>query len=185
MAAIDTNSVYGKIIHDLPGGAKLLTCLQCGMCGGSCPSGPDMDHTPRKLFAMIAAGQDQEVLRSNTFWYCVSCYLCTVRCPQEIPITDILYHLKHQAIEAGLYTTDAVDFSQTFVGQVENYGRAFELGLATQFYLAHRPLGGLKMGPMALAMMSRGRLHLRPTRIKAIRQLRRILDKAKEIGARP
>ena len=84
-----------------------------------------------------------------------------------------------------MYTTDAVDFSQTFVGLVENYGRAFEFGLATQFYLTHHPLGGLKMGPMALAMMSRGRLNLRPTRIKAIRQLRDILNKAKEIGARP
>ncbi len=182
--AIDTNSVNGKIITQLPGGEKLQTCLQCGMCGGSCPSGPDMDYTPRKLFAMIAAGQDEEVLRSNTFWYCVSCYLCTVRCPQEIPITDIMYHLKHQAIKAGLYSTEAVGFSETFIGQVENYGRAFELGLATQFYLGHHPLGGLRMGSMALAMISRGRLHLRPKRIKAIRQLRRILDKAKEIGAR-
>lgn len=181
---LNPNSVYGRIISELHGGEKLKSCLQCGMCGGSCPSGPDMDHTPRKLFAMIAAGQDEEVLRSNTFWYCVSCYLCTVRCPQEIPITDIMYHLKHQAIEAGLYTTDAVDFSETFIGHVENYGRAFEFGLATQFYLAHHPLGGLKMGPMALGMLARGRLNLRPTRIKAVRQLRNILNKAKEIGAR-
>ena len=183
--AIDSQSVYGKIINELPGGEKLQSCLQCGMCGGSCPSGADMDYTPRKLFALIAAGEDTAVLRSNTFWYCVSCYLCTVRCPQEIPITDIMYHLKHQAIEAGLYTTDAVGFSETFIGQVENYGRAFELGLATQYYLTHHPLGGLRMGPMALAMMSHGRLNLRPKRIKAIRQLDRILKKAKEIGARP
>jgi quinone-modifying oxidoreductase subunit QmoC len=181
---LESNSVYGKIVNDLPGGEKLKSCLQCGMCGGSCPSGEDMDYTPRNLFAMIAAGLDEDVLRSNTFWYCVSCYFCTVRCPKEIPITDIMYHLKHQAIEAGLYTTDAVGFSETFVGQVENYGRAFELGLATQFYLAHRPLGSLRMGPMGLAMMTHGRLNLRPKRIKAIRQLRGILKKAKEIGAR-
>lgn len=133
---------------------------------------------------MIAAGQDNDVLTSNTFWYCVSCYLCTVRCPQEIPITDIMYHLKHQAIDAGLYTSDAVDFSETFIGQVEQYGRAFELGLATQFYLTHHPLDRIKMGPMALAMMNRGRLNLRPKRIKSMKQLRRILDRAKEIGAK-
>lgn len=181
---IAPDSVYGKIIHDLPGGEKLKTCLQCGMCGGSCPSGEDMDYTPRELFAMIAAGQDKDVLRSNTFWYCVSCYLCTVRCPQQIPITDIMYHLKHQAIKAGLYTTDAVGFSETFIGQVETFGRAFELGLATQFYLTHHPLDRIRMGPMALAMMSRGRVNLRPRRIHNMRQLRQILDKAKEIGGR-
>ena len=56
--SLKPNSVYKKVIDELPGGAKLLTCLQCGMCGGSCPSGEDMDHTPRKLFAMIAAGEE-------------------------------------------------------------------------------------------------------------------------------
>jgi len=45
-------------------------------------------------------------------------------------------------------------------------------------------LGSLRMGPMGLAMMTHGRLNLRPKRIKAIRQLRGILNKAKEIGAR-
>ena len=143
-----------------------------------------MDHSPRAIFAMLDAGMEDQVLSSNTSWFCVSCYYCMVRCPQEIPITDIMYHLKHQAIQQGLYTTDAVSFSETFIGQVENYGRAFELGLATQFYLSHHPLGRLNMGPMALAMMSRGRLNLRPKRIKALRQLRNILDKAKEIGER-
>ena len=43
------------------------------------PSGPDMEHTPRRLFAMIEAGLKEEVLRSNTPWYCVSCYYCMAR----------------------------------------------------------------------------------------------------------
>ena len=59
--------------------------MQCGTCGGSCPSAADMDHTPRLLFAMIRAGLRDEVLRSNTPWMCVSCYFCAVRCPQEDP----------------------------------------------------------------------------------------------------
>src|SRR4030042_73962 len=71
--------------------------LQCGPCGGSCPSGADMDHTPRALFAMINSGMREEVLRSNTPWYCVSCYYCTSRCPKEIPITEIMYTLKRLA----------------------------------------------------------------------------------------
>ena len=180
---LEPNSVYEKIITGLPDGEKLKSCLQCGNCTGSCPSAPDMDYAPRGLFALIAAGLDDKVLRANTFWYCVSCYQCTVRCPQEIPITDIMYNLKHQAIEKGLYTTDAKDFSGTFIGMVELFGRAFELGLAAQFHLLHHPLGSVKMAPMALGMMSRGRLKLIPKRIKNMGQLRAILNKAKEIGA--
>lgn len=28
------------------GVSRLEMCIQSGTCGGSCPSGPDMDHTP-------------------------------------------------------------------------------------------------------------------------------------------
>jgi hypothetical protein len=38
------------------------------------------------------------------------------------------------------------------------------------------------MGPMALGMLTRGRMPLRPTRIKGVAYLRAILRKAKEIA---
>ncbi len=82
-----------------PGESRLLKCIQCGTCGGSCPSGADMQYTPRHIFAMIRADMRDEVLSSNTPWYCVSCYYCTVRCPQDVHITDIMYTLKRMAIE--------------------------------------------------------------------------------------
>ena len=166
----------------IPGGERLKLCLQCGTCGGSCPSGPDMDHTPREIFAMIMAGKRDSVLRSNTFWFCVSCYYCTVRCPQQIPITAIMYQLKHIAASDKRYTTDATAFSQTFIGMVETFGRGFELGLATQYYLMNRPLSMLGMTPMALGLLTRGRMALLPTRIKDLDGLKAILRKAKEIA---
>jgi len=166
----------------IPGGERLKSCLQCGTCGGSCPSGPDMDHTPRDIFAMILAGKREEVLKSNTFWYCVSCYYCTVRCPQQIPITAIMYQLKHIAAGNKAYSAEATAFSQTFINMVENFGRGFELGLATQFYLLNRPLAAVGMMPMALGMLTRGRMALLPTRIKDLNGLRAILRKAKQIA---
>ncbi len=171
-----------------PGGKTYLElCLQCGTCGGSCPSGPDMDHTPRHLFAMIAAGMREEVLKSNTPWYCVSCYYCVVRCPQHIRITDIMYTLKRMAIAEGFYressAADAPAFSATFIDFVENYGRSFELGLATRFYLKHHPLGLVKMAPMGISMFLKGRMELLPSRIENIDQLKAILAKAKALSA--
>ena len=172
-----------RVIAATPGGEALKTCLQCGTCGGSCPSGPDMDYTPRALFQMIAAGMEDRVLKSNAPWYCVSCYYCTVRCPQEIPVTDVMYTLKRMAIEKGqYYSSEAPDFSKTFIGMVEQYGRSYELGLATRYHLTHRPLGKINLGGFALDMFRRGRLSLNPTRIRGTDQLRRILDRAKEIS---
>ncbi len=166
----------------IPNGDRLKLCLQCGTCGGSCPSGPDMDHTPRDIFAMIMAGKRDEVLKSNTFWYCVSCYYCTVRCPQQIPITALMYQLKHIAAGDKKYTTDATAFSRAFINMVENFGRGFELGLATQFYVMNKPLSALGMMPMAFGMLTRGRMALLPTRIQDLNGLKAILRKAKQIA---
>jgi heterodisulfide reductase subunit C len=142
-----------------------------------------MENTPRHLFAMIRAGMREDVLRSNTPWYCVSCYYCMVRCPQEVHITDVMYTLKRMAIREG-YTDhgDAPDFSQTFVGYVERYGRSFEFGLATRYHLTHSPLRKVGIGTLALDMFTRDRLALAPQRIKGMDGLHAILEKAKAIA---
>ena len=173
-----------EVMEATPGGDALLTCLQCGTCGGSCPSGPDMDHTPRMIFAMIDAGLEEEVLSSNTPWYCVSCYFCTTRCPKEIPITDIMYTLKRMAVKEKYYdVTDAPDWSESFIGWVESYGRSFELGLATRYHLTHRPLEKISLGPFAVSMLTKNRLAIRPDKIEGIDQLKAILNRAKQLEA--
>lgn len=174
-----------RVIAVTPGETNLIHCIQCGTCGGSCPSGPDMDHTPRALFAMIEAGMEERVLKSNTPWYCVSCYYCTVRCPQEIHITDLMYTLKQMAIKKGFASqssaADAPEFSGTFIEYVENYGRSFEFGLATRYHLSHHPLDMMKMASLGMGLLRKGRIDLSPKKIKGLDQLKAILNKAKEL----
>jgi len=178
------DSFQGEVIAATPGGEALLTCIQCGTCGGSCPSGADMDHTPRQLFAMINAGLREDVLKSNTPWYCVSCYYCTVRCPKEIPITELMYALKRLAVRDGLYDdSKAPDFSRTFIHWVEDYGRSFELGLMGTHMIRHNPFGAFKIADMGFGMVTKGRMAFAPTRIKGMDGLKRILAKAKQLEA--
>ena len=166
------------------GVARLEMCIQCGTCGGSCPSAADMDHTPRMLFAMIRAGMREAALSSNTPWICVSCYHCVVRCPQDVHIPDVMYTLKSMAIRARLYRdSTAPDFSQTFVDMVENYGRSYEFGLATRHYLKHYPLRLPGMAPMGLGLLTKKRMDIQPHKIEGIDQLQAILEKAKELEA--
>ncbi|MBE2198975.1 MAG: 4Fe-4S dicluster domain-containing protein [Anaerolinea sp.] len=187
-ATIPKRNFMREIVEDTPGGdPRLEMCIQCGTCGGSCPSGPDMEYSPRRIFAMIEADMREEVLRSNTFWYCVSCYYCYVRCPQEVHITDIMYTLKRKAIREGYSqqssASDAPDFSEFFVDAVKKYGRSFELGLATRYHLRHHPLDMVKMATgMGLGMLRKGRMDLTPRRIKNLDQLQAILAKAEEIA---
>jgi heterodisulfide reductase subunit C len=172
-----------QVIEATPGGEQLVHCLQCGSCGGSCPSGPDMDYTPRGIFALINAGERDRVLAANTMWVCVSCYFCTTRCPQNIPITDIMYSLKRIAIAEGrVKNTDAPALAKTFTDFVDKYGRSFEFGLATRYHMLNRPLRMVAMGPMGAQMFMKGRMALLPTKIRQIDQLRAIIKKAKELG---
>lgn len=172
-----------EVIRETPGGERIVHCLQCGTCGGSCPNGPDMDHTPRTLIALINAGQREQVLSSNMMWCCVSCYSCTSRCPQKIPVTDIMYALKRIALREGLATgTDAPALARTFTGLLDRYGRSFEFGLASRYYLFNKPLSMLRMGPLGLSMLTKGRMSLIPTRIRNVAQLQAIIQKARQLG---
>lgn len=177
-------SFMARVMAKTPGGESLITCLQCGTCGGSCPSGADMDSTPRRLFAMIRANLEEEVLRSNAPWYCVSCYYCMERCPQEIPITDLMYTLKNLAVDKGYYHKEGhAEFSESFVGYVEQYGRSFEFGLATRYHLSHAPLNMIKKSGLGFEMMQKGRLATNPDRIRNMPQLKAILAEARRIEA--
>ena len=164
------------------GVSRLEMCIQCGTCGGSCPSAEDMDHTPRRLFALIRAGMRDEALKSNTPWVCVSCYHCVVRCPQGVHIADVMYTLKSMAIQAKLYDdSSAPDFSQTFVDMIEAFGRSYELGLATRYYLKHQLKRLPGMAPMGLGMLSKQRMAIIPHKIEHIDQLHKILARAKQV----
>jgi heterodisulfide reductase subunit C len=174
-----------EVIEATPGGERLVHCLQCGSCGGSCPSSAEMEFTPRMLIAMINAGRREAVLAANTMWACVSCYSCTSRCPQNIPITDIIYTLKRMAIaEHRYHGTDAPALAKTFTNFVEKYGRSYEAGLATHYHLLKRwkPIQLMKMGPMGVKIFFKQRMAIFPTKIRQIDQLRAIIKKAEELS---
>jgi heterodisulfide reductase subunit C len=185
--AVKKGSFLAEVIEDTPGGERLVHCLQCGSCGGSCPSGAEMEYTPRTLIAMINAGDRDAVLAANTMWACVSCYFCTSRCPQNIPITDIVYTLKRMSIAERRYSgTDAPALAKTFTDFVERYGRSYEAGLATGYHLLKRwkPMEMMKMGPMGIKIFLRGRMAILPTKIRQVEQLQAIIRKAKELSTK-
>lgn len=176
-------TLYEQVMSATPGGDALISCLQCGTCGGSCPSGADMDSTPRRLFALLEAGFDNDVLESNAPWHCITCYYCMVRCPQEIPVTDLMYTIKQKAIESGKYSEDAhAEWSTSFIGFIEQYGRSFEFGLATRYHLRYHPMRTMRQSGVGFKMLRNGRLSPTPDQIKDMPQLTAILNEAKRIA---
>ncbi|MBN2361505.1 MAG: 4Fe-4S dicluster domain-containing protein [Deltaproteobacteria bacterium] len=167
----------------LPEGERLRSCLQCGSCGGTCPVARILQHTPRRLFAMVRAGMKREVLTSLTPWVCSSCYACTVNCPAGIKITDIMYALKRMAIKEGLQPkeSDANRFAEQFTDVVCAHGRASEFEAMMRYMMFSHPGRLLGKSAVGLEMMGRGRMPLLPHRIQGLESFRRLVARAREL----
>lgn len=171
-------------IFDIPGGENIKNCIQCGTCSGSCPASPYMDHTPRAIMAMIRAGMRDDVLASNTIWMCASCYLCAVRCPAEIKITDIMYALKRVAVHDGKASATNAHLAKCFVDNIVTYGRNDERLLIFRYYLGVAPMKFLGLAPTGLTMIFNKRLPMgwfhKIKRIDEIQKIVRFVEEAEK-----
>jgi heterodisulfide reductase subunit C len=167
----------------IPGGSRVNHCIQCGTCTASCPVSSAMDLMPREVIAMFRAGAMEEILHSRTIWVCASCYQCTQRCPADIQVTALMYALKRIAIERGMFPKrfPVHVMSETFTNEVKKYGRNHETGLLLRYFLRTKPLGLLRRSGSGLAMLRKGRLRLRPSRIKDTEGLRKIIARAERV----
>ncbi len=164
-------------IASVPGADKLFTCIQCGTCSGMCPLSPFMDYTPRQIIAMIRAGFKGEVLSSYTTWLCASCYSCTVECPKDIKLTDIMYAAKRLAIREGAYPKrfPIPVLANEFFKSVEDTGRSNEGRVLIKLYLKTKPLNMLKQATLGLKLMLRGRFSLKKEQVQGRDGLHRMM----------
>lgn len=168
-------------------GRHIFSCIQCGTCSATCPTSSAMTHTPRKVFAMIRAGLKDEVLASSTPWICASCYKCTVDCPAQIKITDIMYSLKRMGAKqhGHLAEPDIKRFYSIFFGLIKKYGHAHELGLMMRHMALRHPIELFKQTPVGLGLLLKGCLPLIPHRVKDRQGFKNIVKRATEIEEMP
>jgi heterodisulfide reductase subunit C len=167
-------------VSNIPGGESIKKCIQCGTCTGSCPVSYTMDITPREIIALFRAGDIESILSSRTIWICASCYACTVRCPQGVQVTDILYALKRLALEQEIFPKrfPVHALSKSFVDITNRFGRSYEPGLILSYFLKTNPLKLLGMVPLFLKLVLKGRIDFLPKKIKGTKNFSQILKEA-------
>jgi heterodisulfide reductase subunit C len=171
---------FGQEIMAVPGCEQLKDCIQCGTCSGVCPLSIYMDFTPRQVMELTRFDFKNEVLQSRTIWLCASCYACTVECPRQIRITDIMYELKQRAIQEHVYPKrfPIPVLAKEFAEMVRTNGRITEMILVMKLFLKTNPLAGMSNWRMGIDLMKTGRMSLAPERIKGREDLARMLDAA-------
>lgn len=165
------DNAFRDLIIKTPGGKNIPTCMQCGICAGSCPVSHEMEYTPRELVRMIQLGLKKEVLNCNTIWICTTCFSCSVRCPRGIYPTELMETLKPIAISEGVKNRNA-KFDTVFADVVRNNGRASEFLLISKYSISEP--GMIKQAPFGLALISKGKLPLSIDKMEDARELNAI-----------
>ncbi len=119
-ATIPESQLTLENLLESPEGGRILSCLQCGMCAGTCPYGAFMAYPPRRIIGMLRAGLLEEVFRSDSLLSCVACYSCMAKCPRGIHLTEVLLPLVKQEVFATL--TDIPAELQTALQNMLRYG---------------------------------------------------------------
>ena len=177
-----------EVFDKVDAGEEIKMCMNCGVCAASCPLSQQMDYPPRQIFSLIRAGKRDEVLNAKSILLCTSCYACKVRCPRKIPVVDVMHGLAHYAIQQGILTRrDTANFGREFWNQVYKLGRIDEKELPRKVFFAGGFIEGIKnmvkYSDMGIKLVLHKRMKLLPERkIKGIQSLRKMLDKAGELG---
>src|SRR5271157_1038436 len=173
----ELNPEFGQDVARKAHGENLFSCIQCGTCSGTCPVSHYMDYSPRRIIAMVRGGFEDEVLTSSTIWLCASCYQCTVDCPKQIKLTDIMYALKQIAIARHLYPKNfgVPIMAEEFFKQVAKNGRNSEGKLMISIAWRTHFLNLLKYSRLGMKLFTTGRMGLVEQGIENKEQLRTLL----------
>ncbi len=163
-------------------------CFQCRKCTNGCPVTFAMDLFPDEVIRMVILGQRETVLACQTIWVCAACETCTTRCPNDVKIAELMDCLKEMAIQERVPSSQPriLALHETFLNNVEKWGRLYEAGLLPVYLLKSGELlekmrsgtwqYDLKLGRQ---MLAKGRLPLIPKSIKGKGEVRRILARRK------
>jgi len=162
---------------------KISHCYQCGKCSAGCPISFEMDYLPNQIIRMVQLGMEDQVLSSRTIWLCASCLTCTVRCPREIDIAEIMDYLRRMAYRreiAPIEETEIPLFNKIFLKNIELCGRLYEMGLIGSFNL----LSGNFFKDVLLApvMFFKGKIGIFPQRTRNVKEVKKIFKRSRQLG---
>lgn len=85
----------------------LHACINCGTCTAICPAAEFYNYDPRFIADTVQSRDNQrieELLKSETIWYCAECMSCKTRCPKSNTPGYIIQALRHLSHETGFFT---------------------------------------------------------------------------------
>ncbi|MBQ9536701.1 MAG: 4Fe-4S dicluster domain-containing protein [Desulfovibrionaceae bacterium] len=151
-------------------GQNIASCYQCGNCAAGCPAGFAYDIQVNQIMRGLQLGLKDYVLQARSLWFCLSCSTCSLRCPNNIDVAQIMETLRHMARDEHKVSVSAVDkFFKSFLTTVRFLGRSYEIGTMVLFMLRSGHLTtDVDLAPQALLKQKLSILpHKTPPNVKA------------------
>lgn len=85
----------------------LNSCMNCGICTAICPAAEIYNYDPRVICNIIQTKDNaniEELLKSETIWYCGQCMSCKTRCPRGNTVGMLIQALRSLSQELGFFT---------------------------------------------------------------------------------
>jgi heterodisulfide reductase subunit C len=137
-----------------------------------------MDVPPHVIVGLAALGDRNGARASGAIWACIDCRTCNQRCPQGVDVAGLFDELRSEALAAGLAPTPSeapgLAFHRAFLASVRRHGRAHEAGFLVRF--RRRTGRTFQNVGLAMSMLLKGKLRLRPRRSPARRKIRELID---------
>ena len=178
-AALHENTLSARVRAAT--GESVADCYQCGKCSAGCPLASEMDYPPSQVLRMLQLGLDgleEDVLRSEAIWLCLTCETCISRCPKEVDLPKVMDYLRQEALRRGTVHPKAKDilaFHESFLDSIRKNGRLHEVGLVASYKLKTFHL--FQDVLVAPALLARGKLSLLPHGTPGKDQVQRIFDR--------
>lgn len=107
------NDDLSDLLRDA-GFLEIGSCIQCGTCTASCPSGRRTAFRTRSIMKKAQLGLTEEILSDDELWFCSTCYSCLERCPRGVPVTDLIIYLRNLAVQKGYIQAPHFALCKTF-----------------------------------------------------------------------
>lgn len=155
-------------------GINVATCYQCGKCSAGCPMAAECDLRPHNVMRKAMTGRRDDLMKDESIWLCMTCETCTARCPNGCDPARVIDAVREIAAESGIspQQRNLRAFHKSFLEQVRISGRLFEAGFMVTYKMRSGTL--FQDALAAPGMVTRGKLHALPSRIKDTENLRRI-----------
>lgn len=165
-------------------GEDVFRCYQCLKCSAGCPMAFAMDFPPSQIIRMVQLGQEDLLLASKTIWVCLTCYTCSIRCPNDIDIAQVIDALRERAVRKRYLPSkeNIALFHQYFLENVRKRGRTFEGELLARYQL--KTGQAFKNAALGLRMFLKGRMALLPESVENKKAFEEIYRRVEARGGR-